>query len=329
MNKPAQIFIAYSRADEALLTHFRKHLSALERNGQARIWYDGQIEAGAVWERETTTALHNADMVLLMISASFLASDQSYEGEMKTALQLHETGKTRVVPVILKNCLWEDSPFAHLQVLPASKKALADDSEVTLDDRFAEVVRALAALIEQTDKSAAAPPFTQSTNGLYTDPRDQQTYPTLQIGGNIWLAKNLQFDPGEGVWPNNQDGKTDAQYGLLYTWETAQQACPPGWQLPDVNDWDNLINYFGENYMAFKHLRLGGSTGMDILPGGKYSTASHQIVLAGTDAFYWTGTPANFEQAYYYMFDKGMAAVRKIAVDKQTGASVRCVWKNK
>ena len=119
-----KIFIAYSREDTDILTELRKNLVVLERTQDIDVWYDGEIEVGANWANSIKEELHSADIILLLISQNFIASDYCYDTEMTQALALHETGKVKVIPVIARECLWQDTPFAKLQALPSDGKPI-------------------------------------------------------------------------------------------------------------------------------------------------------------------------------------------------------------
>ncbi len=79
-----------------------KHLKLLERTGLIRNWHDRKIGAGEPWKEAIDRNLAEADVILLLISADFLASDYCFDIEMKTALDRHATGEALVVPVILR-----------------------------------------------------------------------------------------------------------------------------------------------------------------------------------------------------------------------------------
>ena len=68
--------------------------------------------------------LEAADVVLLLISADFLASDYCYDTEMKRALEKHKAGKARVIPIIIRPVDWKGAPFGELQALPKNAKAV-------------------------------------------------------------------------------------------------------------------------------------------------------------------------------------------------------------
>ena len=116
--RQARVFVWYSHNDEEYLDQLRKHLAGLERSGVVSVWYDRQVEAGAEWEAEILGKLRAADVILLLISPDFMASDYCYDIEMEQALKRHEDGKACVIPVILRDVLWQDIPFGKLQAVP-------------------------------------------------------------------------------------------------------------------------------------------------------------------------------------------------------------------
>ncbi len=79
--------------------------------------------------------------MLLLVSASFLASNYCYEIEMKRAIARHEAGEARVIPVILRACDWKNAPFAKLQALPTDARAIT--SWPNRDEAFAEVAHGI------------------------------------------------------------------------------------------------------------------------------------------------------------------------------------------
>src|SRR5260221_2084879 len=121
---PVIVFYSYAHEDEPLREQLEKHLRLLSRQGLISEWYDCQIVAGMGWAQEIDEHLEVASIILLLISADFLASDYCYDIEMKRALERHQRGEARVIPIILRPCDWRSSPFAHLQCLPRDGKAV-------------------------------------------------------------------------------------------------------------------------------------------------------------------------------------------------------------
>jgi len=122
--KPTRLFYSYSHKDENLRNELETHLKLLQRQGMIETWHDRKIEAGDEWKRKIDENLERADIILLLISADFIASDYCYEIEMKRTLERHQNGEARVIPVIVRDCNWRIAPFAKLQALPKDGKAV-------------------------------------------------------------------------------------------------------------------------------------------------------------------------------------------------------------
>jgi internalin A len=113
-----RLFYSYSHKDEGLRNDLETHLKLLQRRGLIDTWQDRKIEAGDEWKRRIDENLERADIILLLVSADFIASDYCYEIEMKRALEREQNGESVVIPVIVRDVNLEDAPFAGLQYLP-------------------------------------------------------------------------------------------------------------------------------------------------------------------------------------------------------------------
>ncbi len=87
---PIKLFYSYADKDESLLKEMDKHLSMLKRDGMISEWYNRRISAGQERKDEIDKHLDEADIVLLLVSADFIASDYSYSVEMTKALEKHK-----------------------------------------------------------------------------------------------------------------------------------------------------------------------------------------------------------------------------------------------
>src|ERR1035438_3180770 len=99
---PLQVFISYAHEDDELREEFVKHLRQLKRDGLIQDWHDREITAGSEWAGQIDEHLNAADIVVLLVSPDFVASEYCYDIEMKRALERHAAGEARVVPVILR-----------------------------------------------------------------------------------------------------------------------------------------------------------------------------------------------------------------------------------
>jgi hypothetical protein len=113
-----KLSFSYAHKDEALRDELAKHLALLKYQGIITTWHDRNITAGTEWAQAIDTNLNTADILLLLISANFLASDYCYDTEMQRALERHHDGEARVIPILLKPCDWEGAPFGKLQACP-------------------------------------------------------------------------------------------------------------------------------------------------------------------------------------------------------------------
>lgn len=120
-----EVFLSYAPEDESLCLELEKHLSLLKREGLIAIWHKRQIVAGTNWTKEIDQHLSTASVILLLLSANFVASDYSYGVEMQRAMQRHEANEARVIPVVLHSMdNWQNTPFGKLAALPSNGKPL-------------------------------------------------------------------------------------------------------------------------------------------------------------------------------------------------------------
>lgn len=117
-----RVFISYAHEDNPFRQKLETYLSPLRREGLVEIWSDRAIEPGQEWEQSIHDALEAAEIILLLISPDFLASEYIYDKELKRAMQRHEAGKARVIPVFLRPCDWKGAPFGKLQGVPDDAK---------------------------------------------------------------------------------------------------------------------------------------------------------------------------------------------------------------
>jgi len=120
--RAVRVFYSYSHKDEALRDALETHLALMKRQNVIETWHDRKTTAGQEWRDKIDEHLTQADVILLLISADFLASDYCYDLEMKRALERHDSGDARVIPIMVRPCDWKSSPFAKLQALPRDAK---------------------------------------------------------------------------------------------------------------------------------------------------------------------------------------------------------------
>src|SRR5437588_2959092 len=146
-NKSIDLFITYAHEDEQLLNKLKTHLRPLQRQGLITVWHDRAISAGTEWEREIGERLNRAQIILLLVSPDFIDSDYCYGSEMKRALEHHEGGDARVIPIILRPVDLQGTPFAQLLLLP--KDGLPITKWRSRDEAFVTVIECIRETIGQ------------------------------------------------------------------------------------------------------------------------------------------------------------------------------------
>ena len=114
----SSLFLSYAHEDKELLEDLKTHLTALRRERLITLWSDQAIPPGAEWETQVREALAEADMILLLVSPNFIASEYIWNVELQEAMRRHRDGSATVVPVIARPSQWEFTPIGSLQVLP-------------------------------------------------------------------------------------------------------------------------------------------------------------------------------------------------------------------
>jgi internalin A len=120
-----RVFCSYSHKDEALRGELDTHLKLLQRQSVIGLWHDRRIPPGEEWERQIGEELDRADMILLLVSSDFVASDYCYDIEVKRAMARHDAGEARVIPVVVRDVDWRSAPFARCQPLPKEGRPVA------------------------------------------------------------------------------------------------------------------------------------------------------------------------------------------------------------
>ncbi len=153
---PLEVFYSYSHKDEELRRRLETHLTLLQRNGLILPWNDRCIGAGDEWANQIDEHLRTAQIILLLVSPDFLASNYCFDVEMKAALARHAQQQAIVIPIVLRPCDWSGAPFAGFEALPRDAKA------VTLwanqDEAFAEIAKAIRETVVRFEQPATPAP---------------------------------------------------------------------------------------------------------------------------------------------------------------------------
>lgn len=206
----------------------------------------------------------------------------------------------------------------------------------------------------------------EGNSGIVTDVRDGRDYKWVKIGTQTWMAENLAYLPTvspsttfsafqpyyhiyeyEGTDLKEARNGNYHRYGVLYNWEAANNACPPGWHLPTDPEWKVLEKYLGmdaseadkddiresgnaglklksRSGWTLKTANGNNGSGFNALPGGyKYQIGGYYS--KGYEAHFWTATPdqtvRSWNRTLYYASD----GVRRSNQLRIYGYSVRCI----
>lgn len=165
----------------------------------------------------------------------------------------------------------------------------------------------------------------------FTDPRDGNSYNTVNINGTVWMKENLRFTAIEGAFSFDDDKNNIPIYGALYEWQAASKACPVGWHLPSGNEYRALSENLEENDSWGK----GPSGNFGIQLGG-FQNVEGVFSEMDESGYYWTSTEYDNKNAEYFsyiiLFEMKVVDIsRKEDVAEISGTektnrySVRCV----
>ena len=168
----------------------------------------------------------------------------------------------------------------------------------------------------------------------FTDKRNYRTYKAVQIGDLTWMAENLKYEMSDS-WCYNNDKDMCEKYGRLYTWYSAQEACPEGWRLPTIDDWNSLNDAVcGEYGIDLECLEkmLKSKNGWNTYGGANYSGFSaapagyfdgKNFLGIGKETAFWSSTKLD-EHAYAELLGYGEISDLNV-LNKDRAYSVRCV----
>ncbi|WP_308605202.1 fibrobacter succinogenes major paralogous domain-containing protein [uncultured Fibrobacter sp.] len=176
-----------------------------------------------------------------------------------------------------------------------------------------------------------------SSTDSFTDPRDGQSYRTVKIGDQIWMAENLNYKTDDSYCYDDEPANC-RKYGRLYTWLAAMYACPEGWHLPSEMELNTLFESVGGTDIAGTKLRStsgwnddegksGNGTdefGFSALPAGIRGNDG-DFNDAGYIALFWSASEYRSDIAYYMSLDYNDDGAFLDSYGKDFGFSVRCL----
>ncbi|HMC98689.1 MAG TPA: toll/interleukin-1 receptor domain-containing protein, partial [Ferruginibacter sp.] len=134
------------REDETMKKELDKSLIMLKRSDKIEVWQDSMLSPGEEWADATKKQLAEADIILFLISVDFLNSQDIWEKEVAVAMDRQANGEARIVPIILRSCDWNDTPFAKFQALPAKAQPVNNFSD--RDEAYTDIAKGIRALVD-------------------------------------------------------------------------------------------------------------------------------------------------------------------------------------
>jgi len=122
---PLRVFISYSRKDKEYLEDLKVFLTPLMRDQNMILWDDNTLKPGEEWDKSIRRELMRADIIIFLISPDLLATDYIWTVEMKEALERNDRAEAKMIPVLIRDCLWRSSPFARYNIIPEKGKPLS------------------------------------------------------------------------------------------------------------------------------------------------------------------------------------------------------------
>lgn len=216
----AKLFFSYSHKDEVLRDTLQIQLEVLRRSGAIATWHDRMIRAGDEFDGAIDQNMQDADVILLLVSPDFLASSYCFDVELKRAMERHEAGTARVIPVILRPCDWqEDTPFKKLLAAPKDGRPITKWPNE--DEAFLDVVKQIRAAL----KAAPTPsPQPKTAVGLH-DPAENYRQAFTPRSGNLrsHSGPHVRLCPVAAVCAGGQKSnfqdRTDERASLTKMWD--------------------------------------------------------------------------------------------------------------
>lgn len=215
MNRDAtdapKLFISYAHKDEEFMTALKTHLSPLERNGTIVSWVDREMIAGDKLDPEIQRNLETADMIALLISADFIQSVSCYEKEFRSALKREREDEIRIIPILVRDCVWEETELSEFLIVPQDANPIAESSD--RDAAWAEVTRQIrenAKLLAETNltvsKDTAPSTAAQVASDAHSKWLKESPLAFQHTAKNeIDLSDVFVFQDLKGSHPDNED----------------------------------------------------------------------------------------------------------------------------
>ncbi|MHB1057178.1 MAG: toll/interleukin-1 receptor domain-containing protein [Rhodanobacter sp.] len=183
------VFFSYSHVDEDLRDQLEKQLAMLKRQDVIDTWHDRRIVAGQEIDKAIDDHINSDEIILLLVSPDFIASDYCYDIEMKRAMERHAAGRAVVIPIILRACDWHHAPFGKLLATPRDGKPITQWPD--RDEAFLQVAQAVRKAAEQWQGAQVAVEQCSSIAKPSTPHSPTSTKVGAARSSNLGLAKTF------------------------------------------------------------------------------------------------------------------------------------------
>ena len=173
---------------------------------------------------------------------------------------------------------------------------------------------------------------------------DGNTYSTIMIGSQCWMAENLNWDVGTS-WCYDFNPANCQIYGRLYNINASKIACPAGWHLPTSEEWCQLIGVVDPEVdncpILFPENEAGGSlksnsplwsapntgatnsSGFTALPGGMRNSDAHFYSLSNIGYFWSDDDDIYFTEVFWMFHDS--STIDSFTAFEDECFSIRCI----
>jgi hypothetical protein len=186
------VFFSYSHKDERYRQKIDDHLALLKRQGLIENWCDHKITAGKDLDQQIEHHLAQAHIILLLVSSNFISSEYCFSIELKQAIERHEAGLARVVPIILKPCDWTSAPFGKLKALPKDGKPITTWN--TQDDAYFDVAKGIREVVKELNAERESPANergAETRDARAEDDEKASLAARLSIGGRLEFLQQI------------------------------------------------------------------------------------------------------------------------------------------
>ena len=207
-----KVFISYSHRDSDSRDRLLVHLEPLVRDGGLEVWADNQIQAGEKWGDSIETALNEAKVAILLISADFLASRFISKNELPPLLAAEEDEGLVILPVILKPSRFNRiASLSQFQSINSPAKPLLKLSDVEQEEIWVDLSNRVEDILKQSVFPPSPPKVSPKTDTSTTKATSFENFAEL-LDNDVKLE--MVAISGGGFWmgsPDNEEEREDRE----------------------------------------------------------------------------------------------------------------------